>query len=78
MIKSIVINSVSDPVSVCLVERNILVPAYFDVPFQGVSRFLKYIYIYIYIYVYEYTHIQPIIYNLLCKYCENIINITFF
>ena len=70
---SIVINSVLDPISVCLVEWNILVPAYFGVPFQGVSGFL-----YIYIYVYEHTNIQPIIYNLLCKYCENVINITFF
>ena len=36
-----VINSVSDPVSVCLGEQNISVPAYFGVPFQVVSRFLK-------------------------------------
>ena len=76
---SIVINSVLDPISVCLVEWNILVPAYFGVPFQGVSGFLNiYIYIYIYIYVYEHTNIQTIIYNLLYKYCENVINITFF
>ena len=76
---SIVINSVLDPISVCLVEWNISVPAYFGVPFQGVSGFLKiYLYIYIYMYVYEHTNIQPIIYNLLCKYCENVINITFF
>ena len=67
-----VINFVSEPVSVCLVERNISVPAYFGVPFQGVSGFLKYIY------VYEHTRIQPIIYNLLCKYCENVINIIIF
>ena len=76
---SIVINSVLDPISVCLVEWNISVPAYFGVPFQGVSGFLKiYLYIYIYMYVYEHTNIQPIIYNLLCKYCENVINIIFF
>ena len=56
-----VINSVSKPVLVCLVEQNISVPAYFGVPFQGVSGFLKNIYIYIYIYVYEHTRIQPII-----------------
>ena len=54
-----VINSVSKPVLVCLVEQNISVPAYFGVPFQGVSGFLKNIYIYIY--VYEHTRIQPII-----------------
>ena len=58
-----VINSVSKPVLVCLVERNISVPTYFDVPFQDVLGFLIYIYIYIYvyIYVYEHTRIQPII-----------------
>ena len=71
-------NTVLDLVSVCLVERNISVPVYFGVPFQGVSGFLKKKKIYIYIYVYEHTHIQAIIYNLLCTYCENIINITFF
>ena len=37
-----VMNTVLEPVSVCLVERNILVPAYFGIPFQGVSRFLNY------------------------------------
>ena len=52
-----VINSVSKPVLVCLVERNISVPAYFDVPFQDVLGFL------IYIYIYMNTHV----YNLLFK-----------
>ena len=33
-----VMNTVSDPVSVCLLERNVLVLAYFGVPFQGVSE----------------------------------------
>ena len=28
-----VMNTILDPVSVCLVKRNILVPIYFDVPF---------------------------------------------
>ena len=36
-----VINSVSEPISVCLVERNISVLANFSVPFQDVLRFLK-------------------------------------
>ena len=36
-----VINTVSEPVSVCPVERNISVPADFGIPFQGVSGFLK-------------------------------------
>ena len=34
-------NTVSDSISVYLVERNILVPANFGVPFQGVSGFQK-------------------------------------
>ena len=34
-----VMNTVSDPISVCLVERNISVPTNFDVLFQGVSGF---------------------------------------
>ena len=43
-------NTVSDSISVYLVERNILVPANFGVPFQGVSGLQKKkIYIYIYI-----------------------------
>ena len=33
LVQSNVVNSVSEPVSVCPVERNISVPAYFDVPF---------------------------------------------
>ena len=40
-------NTVSDPVSVCLVERNISVPDYFSVPFQDVLDSKKIIYIYI-------------------------------
>ena len=68
---SIVINSVLDPISVCLVEWNILVPAYFGVPFQGVSGFL-YIYIYIYIYIYMYMNTQ--IYSpLFTIYCVSIV-----
>ena len=31
-------NTVSDPVSVCPLERNVLVSAYFGVLFQGVSE----------------------------------------
>ena len=42
--------TISELVSVCPMERNILVPAYFGVLFQGVLRFLIYIYIYIYSY----------------------------
>ena len=38
-------NIVLELVSVCLLNRNILVPAYFDVPFQIVSGFHIYIYI---------------------------------
>ena len=41
MFITIIINNISDPVSVCPVEWNILVLSDFDVPFQGVSRFLK-------------------------------------
>ena len=40
-IETKVINTVSEPVSVCPVERNISVPADFGIPFQGVSGFLK-------------------------------------
>ena len=53
VIFSNVINTVSEPVSICPMERNILVPAYFGVLFQGVLRFLIYIYIYIYIFLYN-------------------------
>ena len=38
---TIVINTVSEPVSVCPVECNISVPADFGITFQGVSGFLK-------------------------------------
>ena len=48
-------NTVSDPVSVCLVERNISVPDNFSVPFQGISDSKKIIYIYIYIISYPIT-----------------------
>ena len=41
VIATIVINTVSDPVSICPVEWNISVPTDFGVPFQGVSEFLK-------------------------------------
>ena len=44
-----VMNTILEPISVCLEEMNILVLAYFDISFQGISGFLKYIYIYIYI-----------------------------
>ena len=37
----LVMNTILDPFSICLVEQNILVLIYFVVPFQGVSRFLK-------------------------------------
>ena len=60
---SIVINSVLDPISVCLVEWNISVPAYFGVPFQGVSGFLN---IYIYIYMYMNTQIYSLLFTIYC------------
>jgi len=41
MLESNIINTFLDPVSVCLLKRNISVPIYFDVPFQSVSEFLK-------------------------------------
>ena len=41
MFITIIINTISDPVSICPVEWNISVLADFDVPFQGVSEFLK-------------------------------------
>ena len=34
-------NTVLKLVSICPMEQNILIPAYFDVPFQGVLGFLK-------------------------------------
>ena len=44
-----VMNTVSDPVSVCLLERNILVPTYFGISLNTVSGLpLFYIHIYIY------------------------------
>ena len=66
-----VINSISDPVSVYLVEWNILVPAYFGIPFPGVSGFLN-IYIYIYIYMYMNTHIYSLLFTI---YCVSIVKI---
>ena len=50
LLESNVMNTVLDPVSICLVKRNISVPIYFDVPFQGVSGFLKKIKNNIYLY----------------------------
>ena len=46
----LVMNTILDPFSICLVEQNILVLIYFVVPFQGVSRFLKKIQNNIYLY----------------------------
>ena len=54
---SIVINSVLDPISVCLVEWNISVPAYFGVPFQGVSGFLN---------IYMNTQIYSLLFTIYC------------
>ena len=49
-------NTVSDSISVYLMERNISVPANFGVPFQGVLGSQKNnIYIYIYIISYPIT-----------------------
>ena len=45
-----VMNTVLDSVSDCFVKLNILVPIYFDVPFQGFSGFLKKIKNNIYLY----------------------------
>ena len=43
-----VMNIVSDPVSVCLLERNVLVPTYFSISLHTVSGLpLFYIHIYI-------------------------------
>ena len=50
MLESNVMNTVLDPVSVCLVKPNISVPIYFNVSFQGVSGFLKKIKNNIYLY----------------------------
>ena len=43
-----VMNTISDPVSVCLLERNVLVPTYFSISLHTVSGLpLFYIHIYI-------------------------------
>ena len=34
-------NTVSDVISFCPVEQNILIPTYFGIPFESVSGFLK-------------------------------------
>ena len=52
LLESNVMNTVLDTVSICLVERNISVLIYFDVPFQGISGFLKNIKNNIYLYLY--------------------------
>ena len=41
LLESNVMNTISDPVLICLVEQNILVPVYFDVLVQGISGFLN-------------------------------------
>ena len=41
LLESNVMNTISDPVLICLVERNILVSVYFDVLVQGISGFLN-------------------------------------
>jgi len=53
--RSKLLTSVMNTVLVCLVERNISIPIYFGVPFQGVSEFLKKLIIYIYIYIFLYN-----------------------
>ena len=50
LLESNVMNTILDPVSVCLVKQNISVPINFDVPFQGVSGFIKKIKNNIYLY----------------------------
>ena len=50
LLESNVMNIVLGPISVCLVKRNISVLIYFDIPFQGVSGFLKKIKNNIYLY----------------------------
>ena len=50
LLESNVMNTVLNPVSVCLVEWNISIPIYFDAPFQGVSGFPKEIKNNIYLY----------------------------
>ena len=45
-----VMNTISMPIPVCLLERNISIPAYFGYRF-GIYRFIKKKYIYIYIYM---------------------------
>ena len=58
-----IMNTVSDPVSVCLLERNVSVPTYFGILLHTVSGLpLFYIHIYVYIHIYIY-----IIYILLIK-----------
>ena len=62
LLESNVMNTVLDTVSICLVERNISVLIYFDVPFQGISGFLKKIKNNIYLYLYfliQYKIIDP-------------------
>ena len=34
-------NTISDVISFCPVEQNILIPTYFGIPFKSVSGFLK-------------------------------------
>ena len=46
--KTNVMNTVSESILICLMERNILVLVYFGVPFHGVSRFLRKVYIFLY------------------------------
>ena len=53
-------NTVSDPVLIYLVKRNISIPVYFGVPFQGVSGFLKKLKNNIYLYfLIQYKIIDP-------------------
>ena len=62
LLESNVMNTVLDTVSICLVERNISVLIYFNVPFQGISGFLKKIKNNIYLYLYfliQYKIIDP-------------------
>ena len=50
MLESNIMNTISDPVSVCLVERNIPVSVYFGVLVQGILGFLKKIKYNVYLY----------------------------
>ena len=52
LLESNVMNTVLDTISICLVEQNISVLIYFDVPFQGISGLLKKIKNNIYLYLY--------------------------